>query len=287
MRSGTRGSAALLCGALTLAWAAPAWANEPARPPVQRPSVVGEPSPTPAEPMPAEPELTPAVTPSAEPSPSVEPSPRPSDGVLPHYSDVELAQPLGWDDVADPIVREVPRDGRGRLVVGSAAVVASGLLMAGSITLAVEGQEPVLWASPMVLSAGGVIIGGLLLNSGRRRLRAYREWESAQPDVVPAQGHALVGAGAVLLIGGATAGVSGTAMWAVNSFGFHEQDWRVPSYIPAMVGVGVGSLAIGTVSMIVGMKRHKRFQAWRTQPQLVPGISPLAGGVQIGLSGRF
>jgi hypothetical protein len=79
----------------------------------------------------------------------------------------------------------------------------------------------------------------------------------------------------------------------VFSLGVPPPDAPPPSPIPRVVfGVGVASLAVGTALMVVGMQRHKRFQAWRSEGplarvQLTPGLAPLPGGAQIGVSGRF
>jgi hypothetical protein len=132
-----------------------------------------------------------------------------------------------------------------------------------------------------------------LIHGGRRRLRAYREWEAGQSDAVPRQGHGLVATGGVLLIAGAAAGMSGSITWMVFNLGKPDPDAQRPPPIPqAIFGVGLGSLAVGAALMVVGMQRHKRFQAWRRQGplermQLVPSVAPLAGGAQIGVSGRF
>jgi hypothetical protein len=165
---------------LALGWAEPAWAGDPERPSVQRPSAI---------------EL--AVEPSVEPLP-----PAPEVG-LPSYADPIVADPI-------PVAREVPRDGRGRLAMGTIAMVGGATVFAGTIALAVEGYEPDVWGPTLVLGGLATVTGGLLIHGGRRRLHAYREWEAAQSDVVPRQGHGLVASGGALLIAGAAAGMSGT-----------------------------------------------------------------------------
>lgn len=215
------------------------------------------------------------------------PPPSPSDAALPGH-DVEIAEPLEWGEVTSPAPREVPRDGRGMLTVGTFAALAGATLFVGSAVLASKHVAVDYWGPSLVLGAGATLASSLLLWGGRRRLLRYREWEAAQrPDLVPRQGHALVASGAVLLIGGAASGMSGTVMWMIYGYSFAGPDPRVPPISPAMVGLGVGSLAIGSVLMIVGMKRHKQFQAWRSRPLPIPVISPLPSGAQIGLSGRF
>ena len=247
MRAGARVGAALLGGALVMGWALPASANEPA------------------------------------PAPAVEPS---SEGALPSYADVVVAEPHTWDEVA-ATPRPVPRDGRGRLVIGSAVLVGGAAMFAGSVALAVEGHEVSMWASTIVTGTGAAITGSLLLVGGSRRLRAYREWESARPDVVPRQGHGLIGSGAVLMVLGVAGGMFGTIGWAASRVGYQEDERPLSPLFPAMLGVGIGSLAVGSTLTILGVKQHDRFEAWRSGPQLLPGISPLRGGAQIGLSGRF
>jgi hypothetical protein len=267
---------------LSLGWTEPAWAGDPERPPVQRPSKpVAEAVEVELAPEPApEPAIEFATAPIAEPPP-----PAPEVG-LPSYATPVLAD----SDVA--VMREVPRDGRGRLTVGTFAVLGGATLFAGSIALAVDGYEASVWGSTLALGAVATVTGGLLLHGGRRRLHAYRGWEAAQADVVPRQGHGLVASGGVLLVAGAAAGMSGTIGWMFDSMGTWFTD-REPSPIPpAVFGLGLGSLAAGTALMVMGMQRHKRFQAWRhdgplERMQLVPGVAPLAGGAQIGVSGRF
>jgi hypothetical protein len=281
MRRETRTSVFVLSGALTMVWAMPAWAGDPARPPVQRPSVrTAEPEPiavapeseTPPPQVPPE-ELV--LAPAIEPSPASLPA---FDATLPSYDD---------PDFAPPVAREVPRDGRGRLVIGSIAVLGGAAFFAGSTMLAVNGVEPATWGSTLVLGAGATVTGGLLLYGGRKRLLAHREWAASQTDAVPSQGLGLVASGGVLLIAGAAAGMSGTILWMVSAFGGSE--YPIPQ---ATFGVGLGSLAVGTALIVVGMNRHKRFQSWRdpgavARLQLLPSVAPLPGGGQIGLSGRF
>lgn len=288
MGANTRIRTALLCGALTAAWSVPAWAQEPSRPSVQRPSgSVATPEPEVEQTEP------PSDSSASDEPPIVEPpidSSTPAlEGGLPSYEAPIVEAPI----VELPPPREVPRDGRGRLTVGSIAVAGGAAAFAGTIALAANGIGFEVWGGTLLLGTGATLLGGFLLAQGRRRLLAYREWEAAQPEVVPRQGHGLVASGSALVIGGAAGAMIGTIVWMTSSFGYRDPSAPRPPPIPqTMFGVGLGSLALGTTLLVVGMSRHKRFLAWRdngtlARMQLVPGFAPLRGGGQIGLSGRF
>jgi hypothetical protein len=296
-----------MAGALTLTWAVPALAGDsPDRPPVQRPSVrAAEPEkPTPGEveaepveavaPEPAPVEATPELAPVEAAPEQLDVAPPAADaGALPSYADTGFTgahPPLALDQPG-PVQREVPRDGRGMLVIGSLGVAGGAGLGAGTVALAVSGYASDIWVPTLVLSVGATLAGSLFLFGGRRRLLRYRDWASKQGDTIPRQGNGLVAGGASLLCAGAGLGMFGTIGWLMSNVGFQDGDSTTSPVFPAMVGVGLGSLAAGTVVIILGMKRHRHFQAWRQHGgnlALLPVIAPMpGGGGQIGLAGRF
>jgi hypothetical protein len=189
--------------------------------------------------------------------------------------------------------------------VGSFALVGAAVFGVGTVVLAsAEGYSADVWGPPLVLGVGASLAGSLLVWGGTRRQRSYRSWAASQAELPPAQGTGLAGAGSALLIAGATAGMFGTIGWAVSSFGYAPDAPGVSPVFPTMLGLGVASLAAGTATIVVGMHRHRRFQAWRrTSPlELTPMVSPIAApiglaepasrlrgpvGAQIGVVGRF
>ncbi|MFO7563842.1 MAG: hypothetical protein R6X02_14445 [Enhygromyxa sp.] len=311
MRRGTRSSAWLTAGLLAATWTRPvqAGSDDSPQPPVQRPSL-GASAPEPSseaeqapalEALDAEPESSSEpLEPSAEPlepgAASIEPSSEPEPGPEPAAPSPAVELP-GYDlhstpeseaTPETPRAREVPRDGRGMLTLGGVALAAGGALIAGTVVLAVDGVNADIWASPAIFGAGATLAGSLLVFGGRRRLLAYREWEAAQPDHAPPQGNAMVASGGALLIIGAGSGMFGTISWAMSTVGFQPEGSRVPPVSVGLLGAGLGSLAAGSALMIVGMRRHKRFSAWRSGEGLViPSVSPLPRGASVGLVGRF
>lgn len=280
MRRGVLGMSCLLFGLAAVAWPVAAWAGDPSRPPVQRPAEHSDEVESVEAPVVEQPATTVTEAPVVE----AQPAPPPSEAALPSYS-APIAAPIVD---APPVVRDVPRDGRGMLSVGSFAVIGGAVLFTGMTVLAVEGFELDIWGPTLALGTGATIAGGLLLYGGRRRLHRYRAWQAGQPDAAPAQGNGMVGSGSALLIAGVTGAMFGTIGWVMSNIGFDPDGSRVSPIYPASFGVGVGTLAVGSALMIVGMQRHKRFQAWRTADvQLVPSVAPLPSGASVGVAGRF
>ena len=313
---------ALLATGLILAWAPRADASqlEGGQPPVQTPSA----SPSEPEPMPApvpvpvpptsfEDELFAPESASSEPPPplpapapapapgelplavgpidaEVEGAPSTSDGAIPSYA---LAANPGFaastpsTDVPESLGLEVPHDGRGMVAAGSLSLAGGAGLVIGGGVMAASGADTGVVAVSMGVGVVSLITGSAFVALGHRRLRKYQSWESRQSAPPPRQGNGLAAAGGLMITGGAISASIGTVGIPATMLA-----GMTPDLAYTMLGMGIASLTVGSVLTVVGVRRNKRFHTWRAEADrsatvITPNISPLVGGAQIGLSGRF
>lgn len=177
------------------------------------------------------------------------------------------------------------------MLVGGSLLALGGIGLAFG-TLGMSKEAAGSRTSAFVFS--GISLGGAagLLVGGVRRHLAYSRWKAEQTDAVPPQGGGLITSGAVLVPVGSTITAAAVAL----SFGYMinpEPDEVVPPLPRAVLGIGLGSIMLGTALLIVGMHRHDRFKEWRrgglarVHVEMLPTFAPLPGGGQIGLVGRF
>lgn len=188
--------------------------------------------------------------------------------------------------------RKIAEDGRGSLATGGLLLGAGGALLGGTIAGAASGAPTELWVPFMVSSALPLTLGGLLVGVGHKRLRRYRAWERSLNDELLPQGNGLRSPGIVLTALGSGAVVVGGILTIGTrvSIGFQVEepdDPPPPAYPLAVLGVGAAALGTGIALMVVGERRRKAFAAWESGPELMPTVSPLPGGVQLGVAGAF
>lgn len=194
------------------------------------------------------------------------------------------------NEVEGPNVREVPRNGHGLLVLGTAGTVLGVALISTGVASIVIGEtagDSAALIPAVTLTTGPAImsLGGVALHYGIQRRRAYRTWQAAQPEDVPPQGLGLVATGGVLVVSGFMGTMIGVL--AVVSEG-------APPGPIAATAIGGGSvLASGIAMMGVGSRRYKRFGRWQRETTgaaeltLLPTLSLSRRGVSLGLAGQF
>ena len=221
--------------------------------------------------------------------------PSESSGALPSYDAapvLEASKPGPKPDTDTPS-SSVPESGNGALASGGVLVGGGGAMIISSIVLlGVEPRSSGLWTASLVVGGLGASAGTVLLIFGRSRRRRYREWAAAESDSAPARGNGMTASGALLLSAGAFSSVLGTVGLVLDSVGFGATG-PSPLSISAL-SLGLGSTVVGAGLVIGGARQGKRFRAWRSEVggglarlQLSPSAGLLAGGAQLGLSGRF
>ncbi|MCA9686597.1 MAG: hypothetical protein KC457_30810, partial [Myxococcales bacterium] len=222
---------------------------------------------------------------------------------LPRYdapatAPTEPETPTTPDDATPPPLRKVPGTGNAQLAIaglsiggGVTSLVSAGLMIRSGATDDWR-LQPEDWRAPLALGIVGVAAGTVLLATGLRSRRRYRDWASQQPDreQIPASGSGMIASGTMLIVAGATAGPAGTVLTAFDCEQTYVICQRAPIG-PLLLGGALTSLAVGSGLMIAGMKRHERHKRWRreTAPQAIvlPSFGPTIGGAQVGLVGRF
>ena len=231
-----------------------------------------------------------AIDTGCEGAPSMGAESSASDGAIPSYT---FAANPGFvastpsTDAPEGLGVEVPRDGRGMVAAGSLTLAGGAGVIIGGGVMAASGADTGVVAVSMGVGVVSLITGSAFVAIGHRRLRKYQSWESRQSAPPPRQGNGLAAAGGLMITGGAISASIGTVGIPATILG-----GMTPDLAYTMLGMGVASLAVGSVLTVVGVRRNKHFHAWRADADrsatvITPNISPLVGGAQIGLSGRF
>jgi len=224
-----------------------------APPPAPTSVATGPEAPPPAPaPVPTGPETPPPVSTTAKPAPLPPPPP--------------------------------PPKGNGRLVGGSFALA---LGLAASAAIAVEssrenGNPQFVAATFVPLGLAGIGIGTYLLIRGAKARANYLEWQRyAQREARPSGEGLLVGGVFSTVIGGVTLVAAGVQTRDPAAF---QQPLA-----PTLFALGGVAALTGLGTLTAGLVLRKRYAGWRqaTFLSVVPTLAPTAGGVHLGLAGRF
>lgn len=266
-----------------------------AEPPVQRPSSaplkIAQEAPSPE----VAPERAPtpvAITPLSHDeeldagTPVPAPTVAPEAGTLPSYT--STAPTTSSFERASSSISEtprdrastglkVPRDGSGQIALGALGFAGGGVLIIGSAIGNELGSDPGYVVGAATIGSLGLIVGSFLTIGGHSRKRRYQQWADSTGYDAPRQGMGLAASGGALITVGAISGIAGTLAMVGGGEPFGI----------TMITTGVSGLVIGSVLTTAGVRRNKQFNRWRTQAQLTPSLSPIPGGAQVALRGRF
>ncbi|MEM6993759.1 MAG: hypothetical protein AAF721_24810 [Myxococcota bacterium] len=272
-------------------------AASPAPPPAESPAptVPAPPAgpvagPTPADVAPPpEPASATAAPAAAEPAPAAEPVPvavtpeapveaEPSPAPPPHFGEINLeAVPARVDGPR-------PYPGTGQ-IVGGGILVGTGALnmLGGALLLAARDGAPSPEARDLADTAGkaGLIVGsiyvvggGVLLFTGTRSRRRYREWAARNHLSPPKSGNGMLVGGSILA-GSAALDIAIAAGLGTGTPLSYTLDGL-------QLGAGVVLLAIGGV-------RRSKYSRWLTKRDIswAPTLAPHRRGATAGITGRF
>ena len=210
---------------------------------------------------------------------------------LPSYKSPVRSTSLGQPeaepqrDTAEPGV-EVPQPGRGSVAVGALLLGGGALTMLSAPKLAAANYTVDLWGPVLTLGGLSMASGALFLGLGLRRQKRYQAWLTTQTERPPPRGYGLAASGGVLIVGGGIVATLGTVGTMVGTLG-----WQDPSVGYAAIAVGASALVTGAVLTTLGVRRNQHFNTWRLRErhpvEIAPIVSPILGGAQLGLSGRF
>lgn len=187
-----------------------------------------------------------------------------------------------------PTPAQVPADGMGSFAVAGVCFGYALLGFAGSANLIARDDSPVFWGMALGTAIPATIMGATALGLGVRNQRRHRAWAAETGIDAPPQGLGLIGSGAMLLIAGSAAVTIGALSLNFNS-GFEFSTPRPTPFDPLALGLGAGSIVVGSGLLIAGAARNGRFKRWRAgRVAMTPSVAPLAGrGLGVGLVGRF
>ena len=217
------------------------------------------------------------------------------EGELEAYDSAAVAEPAAAPAPAatpssstpkpEPAEPQIPKRGTGLITAGSLGLVAgTGLYVMGSVFAASRKRE---WGYGFLGGTPLLIGGSLMVWAGNRRLKKFRAWSEETGITPPPTGYPLLIAGLV-----ATGG-SAITMIAFGAIGFaYCPDGCGPANEWVWLGPGLTGLGAGvgmTIAGIVLRVRHKRWIARRplARVHMLPTFSPIPGGAQFGIAGKF